>query len=657
MGINLKPEGTSLYKNLMDLTLVILEGTHKKSYGFEIKGFKESIFSKEECDFAKKHCLTDEEMVQILFQLGYSKSEKALQRNYQQIPYNYFIPRQLGSIYESFLEYQLDVAKEPMVYRKKGKYKQWEKLTAAIEKKLKGFEPIIKKNQLFFTPDNFERKATGSYYTPDYIVQYIVKETIGPLCEGKSSQEILDLKVCDPAMGSGHFLNEALNFITKKYLDALELEKPSEEIPTKAEAKRIVLDKCIFGVDINPRAVKLAKMSLWLESAHPGKKLERLDDQLFLGDSLNNSGFHKKIRGYINVVIGNPPYVANKDYIINSKGQSDLYIEFLNLISLDNLHKNFYFGMIVPDTVLLRDNAKDFRRKLIQNKYSLKKAIHCKGVFEGVNVSNAILIITSTERPSAPSFYRISSSNKESFNSINNRSAGSFFLDVKTVTEDKTNRFAYLLNGCGIEKLIKCEHFVLSDFFIDRRGEEISKKDICQSGKYKILIGGESITPYSLRLDKSGYVKEVRKAMSYYTSPKIVLQKSAPKFVAAIDENNLIVPQSIYILHEKRSSPIDLYFIVGYLNSELVNDYLRKRVTGYKFVMPHYEQKDLKNIPLPKFDFSKEQFEVRREKTKNNKSLIKNSLLDVCVGISIAAENKDSKTVNSIMHDLIKRCP
>ena len=143
--------------------------------------------------------------------------------------------------------------------------------------------------------------------------------------------------------------------------------------------------------------------------------------------------------------------------------------------------------------------------------------------------------------------------------------------------------------------------------------------------------------------------------MSCYISPKIVLQKSAPKFVAAIDHQNFIVPQSIYIIHERESSPIDLYFIVGYLNSNLVNEYLKKRVTGYKFIMPHYEQKDLKNIPLPNFDFSRKQFDLRRKEIKKYKILDKESLLDACVSISLASESQDSKNVNSIMSELIIR--
>ncbi len=311
-----KPDGKSLYKNLVKLTEVIHDGTKGSNFGFEIAGFQETVFSKEECAFAKKHSLDDIDMVRIFFELGYSKPEKGMQRDFQQIPYNYFTPRQLGSIYESFLEYKLDVAQEPMVYLKKCKYKQWIKLTSAISKKLKGHEPVAQKGSPFFTPDNTDRKATGSYYTPDYIVQYLVKNTIGVLVKNKSSKDILKLKICDPAMGSGHFLIASLNYLTACYVNALEAEVSTDQIPSKLEAKREILDKCIFGIDINHRAVKLAKMSLWLESAHWGRKLERLDDQLVHANTVTSETPWKEYPGIssggFSAVIGNPPYIGEQ---------------------------------------------------------------------------------------------------------------------------------------------------------------------------------------------------------------------------------------------------------------------------------------------------------------------------------------------------------
>jgi hypothetical protein len=349
---NYRPDGTNLYKYLINLTEGLRDGIDK----FSIKGFVETFFSKKEWAFAKKHPLTDEEMVQIFFQLGYSKSEKAYQDDYQQIPYNYFTPRQLGSIYESFLEYRLEIAKVPMVYIKKGKYKQWVKLTAVIQGKLEGNEPIVKKSGAFFTPDNSERKSTGSYYTPDNVVQYIIGETLGPLCEKRKSAEILEISVCDPAMGSGHFLIGALNFLTSAYLSAIEKEVPKDSIPTRFEARSIILKNCIYGVDINPRSVKLGKMSLWLESACSGKKLGKLDEQIKKGDSLSD-GFkwHAEFKGVFSrggfaAVVSNPPYIGEKYHrdIFDKIKKSSIFSKYFERRS----NTYYYFTMLANEIAM-----------------------------------------------------------------------------------------------------------------------------------------------------------------------------------------------------------------------------------------------------------------------------------------------------------------
>ena len=118
------------------------------------------------------------------------------------------------------------------------------------------------------------------------VIQYIVESALKDHIKNKSSKQILEVKVCDPAMGSGHFLLGALNYLTEAFIETLYDEAEDDLTIKHIEAKRKVLDNCIFGVDINSRAVKLAKMSLWLETAHINKKLERLDDQIRTGDSL-----------------------------------------------------------------------------------------------------------------------------------------------------------------------------------------------------------------------------------------------------------------------------------------------------------------------------------------------------------------------------------
>ena len=275
--------------------------------------------------------------------------------------------RQLGSIYEGLLEFKLRVAAEEMAVVKGKKTEEIVSYSEAKQQKL----PMLKvgrgkdapdrtlpKGSVYLENDRRERKATGSYYTPDYIVKYIVENTVGPVLQekleglrsafreaeqtlqqekknyeankkqgrsgdspenqvylkyrDKVNEKFFDLKVLDPAMGSGHFLVEAVDFITDRMADYLnsfpwnpvqfELQKTRRDIQEEMERqditidaskltdlnllKRRVLKSCIYGVDLNPMAVELAKVSLWLDCFTLGAPLSFLDHHLKAGNSL-----------------------------------------------------------------------------------------------------------------------------------------------------------------------------------------------------------------------------------------------------------------------------------------------------------------------------------------------------------------------------------
>jgi len=180
----------------------------------------------------------------------------------------------------------------------------------------------LREEELSWERDKSQRKKTGSYYTPEYIVSYIVGETLGPLVdeikqglkeertalEGeihrargenrrlleqqrddllkKARERVLDLKVLDPAMGSGHFLVSACDYLARRIaeLEAELTEKETEE--AVQELKRTVAIRCLHGVDLNPLATELAKLSLWLHTVAKGKPLSFLDHHLRTGNSL-----------------------------------------------------------------------------------------------------------------------------------------------------------------------------------------------------------------------------------------------------------------------------------------------------------------------------------------------------------------------------------
>ncbi|GHO84908.1 Eco57I restriction-modification methylase domain-containing protein [Dictyobacter formicarum] len=138
-----------------------------------------------------------------------------------------------------------------------------------------------------------ERKTTGSYYTPTSLINCLLDSALDPVLDeaaNKASKEeaeaaILNLKICDPACGSGHFLVAAAHRIAKR----LAAVRTGEEEPApeaRRHALRDVVSKCIYGVDINPMSVELCKVSLWMEAIEPGKPLSFLDAHIQCGNSL-----------------------------------------------------------------------------------------------------------------------------------------------------------------------------------------------------------------------------------------------------------------------------------------------------------------------------------------------------------------------------------
>ena len=156
--------------------------------------------------------------------------------------------------------------------------------------------PRYDAEQLAYTlealPGN-ERKETGSYYTPTSLVECLLDSALDPLldeaCAHGTTEErvaaLLDLTVCDPACGSGHFLVAAARRIAKR-IAAEETGEPEPPDTVIRAALRRVVGRCIYGVDVNPMAAELAKVSLWLEALEPGKPLSYLDQNIRVGNSL-----------------------------------------------------------------------------------------------------------------------------------------------------------------------------------------------------------------------------------------------------------------------------------------------------------------------------------------------------------------------------------
>ncbi len=170
-----------------------------------------------------------------------------------------------------------------------------EDAVAALEKKVaRAATPnIVPAGAMILQPSD-ERRRSGSHYTPRTLTEPIVRTTLRPILErlgpNPTPEQILDLKICDPAMGSGAFLVAVCRFLAELLVKAWHSHDRKQSIPPDEDeilhAARIVAQRCLYGVDKNPLAVDLAKLSLWLATLARDHSFTFLDHVLKCGDSL-----------------------------------------------------------------------------------------------------------------------------------------------------------------------------------------------------------------------------------------------------------------------------------------------------------------------------------------------------------------------------------
>jgi hypothetical protein len=167
-------------------------------------------------------------------------------------------------------------------------------LLAALSRRLSPFtQQTLPAGALYLQPGE-ERRRSGSHYTPRSLTEPIVRATLEPMLRGlgpdPTPKQILELKVCDPAMGSGAFLVEACRFLGEKLKDAWLRFRVAPKVPFDEDltlhAQRVVAQRCLYGVDKNPMAVQLSKLSLWLFTLAKDHPFTFLDHALKCGDSL-----------------------------------------------------------------------------------------------------------------------------------------------------------------------------------------------------------------------------------------------------------------------------------------------------------------------------------------------------------------------------------
>ncbi len=441
-----------------------------------------------------------------------------------------------------------------------------------------------------------KRKKDGVFYTPKYITKYIVENTVGKLCEEKKVelgiveedyftdkkrqqktklallQKLEDYRtwlhqitIIDPACGSGAFLNEALNFLIEKhkYIDELEAKLTGSSIAFTYHSESI-LENNLFGVDLNEESVEIAKLSLWLRTAEPNRKLNDLSNNIKCGNSLiddpeiaGNKAFNWEkefpqifAKGGFDVVIGNPPYgdyfsKKEKDYILNKfkktfSGTFDMYVFFYE-IAINILNNYGVLGFITPNTFLDYSQFKGLRLFLKENN-NINQILKLKNVFEDAIV-DTVIIILSKDKVQNNLFKGINYKNKISnidVINIPNIDSNNLKEDIFLLNDDSKFNLTNFLKSFkyNIKDFLKITQGITTggnDFFINKL--EFFKENKIPSELIKKVIKGKNIHRYSLNYDED-YI--------LYSTKENTFEKS-------IDVENLLKPYQ-EILSKKRET-------------------------------------------------------------------------------------------------------
>lgn len=505
-------------------------------------------------------------------------------------------PDVLGSVYEQYLGY----------------------VTSLRKKDFEEQQEITKKH----------RKEQGIYYTPTFVTNYIVKETVGHFLKDHTHNEILDMKILDPACGSGSFLIRAFDELLNYHAGVR--SKPVVELD-QHERLQVLLSN-IFGVDLDKQAVEIARLNLLLRTLTERGELEMLENNIQRGNSLI-SGTEEELKNYFgknwedkepfnwedkfpnimpnggfDVVIGNPPWVS-----LSGKHKSlDLSQQELQYLS-DTFHSSTYapnlyevfiwralgllkdgglFSFIVPDRLATNQQFTKLREHILQN-FTVERLLF-RYPFPGVIADTMILVI----RKAKPKDNNIeiidypsqkvtkilqrtfSSSSDHSLFFVESKLAGIFHKIASNKDVKNLRAIAKSTSGCGAKSELLHKKRISPAQIKVIKGENIGRYD--NRGFFWFDFKDENLSGRTRDEDKLG------------TKEKILIRKTGSNIIATFDDSGTYPEQSLYFVYGTGRNT--LLFILAVLNSRLINVYYRNFAVTNRDATPQ-----LKNIDLDKF--------------------------------------------------------
>lgn len=270
---------------------------------FAIEPLKAHIFDPERTALIEKAHLRNGKLLQIINLMSLSRGGRGQRRG--RISYSNLGVNQLGAVYEALLSYRGFFAEEDL-YEVKRAGDRVDELDVGYFIPLRDLDQYTEdervrnddgtlrvhpKGEFIYRLAGREREKSASYYTPEVLTRCLVKYALKELLEDKSADDILELTICEPAMGSAAFLNEAVSQLAEAYLERKQKETgvsiPHEQRQQELQkVKMLIADRNVYGIDLNPTAVELAEVSLWLNTIYQGGYVPWFRTQIVNGNSL-----------------------------------------------------------------------------------------------------------------------------------------------------------------------------------------------------------------------------------------------------------------------------------------------------------------------------------------------------------------------------------
>lgn len=486
------------------------------------------------------------------------------------------------------------------------------------------------------TKNQLHRKEQGIYYTPTYIVDYIVRNTLGELLKNKKI-EVEDIKVLDPACGSGSFLIKAFDFLNTYYLNKLKKDYHQTQLDTKTgspfKTKSRILQKNIFGVDLDKQAVEITQLNLLLKIAEKGEKLPMLGENIKTGNSLidleeiagkkafNWSKEYPKImsKGGFDVIIGNPPYYNIKsdsnlrtlnDYLLLSNGVVNISALFLKH-AVDLLKPNGYLGFIIPKSFTYVKSWKRLRDFLYANT-QLLKVVDVSEAFKDVLLEQVIVILRK-QKPNVKKTVSLVSNLKTGNPTINSVEQGEIV---------KKNTIAFSANDFdqGILKKMSQSVVMLGEISDNFRGIG-AQKDLTKSpDSAERILSGKEIQRYSIT-NYHNYFINYENIIQYSKVPKIKQPKimcqnivahiqDHIKITATYDEAGVLDLDTVnnIIITNRKYNP---KYILALLNSKLISYYTYNFIYSKAVRTMHFDRSYSGKIPIRDISLKEQEYFVK----------------------------------------------